>query len=110
MAFRPEKLREAREALHDHGRRVSQERFAELIGVSRRSPGRWENGEAEPRMAQLVRIADVTGRSVGFFFDVAPTELVREPSGMVADLLDRVAEGLSDYAREIRERTGGVEI
>lgn len=56
--------------MREHGRRVSQERFAELIGVSRRSPSRWENGEVEPRMEHLTRIADVTGKPIDFF--VAP--------------------------------------
>jgi transcriptional regulator with XRE-family HTH domain len=101
VAFRPEKLREAREALQEHGRPVSQERFAELIGVSRRSPGRWENREAEPRMAQLVRIAAVTGKPIGFFFDEPRKATVGEPA-MVADLLERVAEGINGIARELR--------
>ncbi len=52
----------------EHGRKVSQERFAELLGVSRRSPGRWENGEVEPRMQHLTRIADLTGKPIEFFF------------------------------------------
>jgi len=53
--------------MQEHGRKVSQERFAELIGVSRRSPGRWENGEVEPRMEHLTRISDVTGKPIDYF-------------------------------------------
>lgn len=53
--------------MSEHGRKVSQERFAELLGVSRRSPGRWENGEVEPRMEHLTRIADVTGKPIDYF-------------------------------------------
>lgn len=105
MAFSPQRLRDAREALKEHGRKISQERFAELIGVSRRSPGRWENGEAEPRMTQLVKIALVTGRPVGFFFDdpaVSPT--VDEPE-LMATLLERLADGLHAQARELRADT-----
>lgn len=67
MAFDGARLREARKAMREHGREVSQERFAELVGVSRRSPGRWENGEVEPRMEHLSRIADVTGKPIDFF-------------------------------------------
>lgn len=103
MAFSPERLKEARKALRDHGREMSQERFAELIGVSRRSPGRWENGESEPRMVQLARISEVTGQPIGFFFDghTNGNGHVGEPD-VVADLLDRLAHGLQAQARELR--------
>lgn len=67
MAFNGQRLREAREGMREHGRKVSQERLAELLGVSRRSPGRWENGEVEPRMEHLTRISDVTGKPIEFF-------------------------------------------
>lgn len=39
-----------------------------MLGVARRQPGRWENNETEPQMRHLVRIAEVTGRPIGFFF------------------------------------------
>lgn len=102
MAFSPDRLKEARKALREHGREVSQDRFAEMIGVSGRSPGRWENGESEPRMAQLARIAEVTGRPVGFFFDQDAFAQLGEPD-MMADLLQRFGETLIAQAHEIRE-------
>lgn len=67
MAFDGTKLRTAREQMREHGRKVSQERFAELIGVSRRSPGRWENGVSEPRVHHLQAIARATGKPIDFF-------------------------------------------
>jgi transcriptional regulator with XRE-family HTH domain len=100
MAFSPTRLKQARTALREHGRTVSQDRFAEMIGVSKRSPGRWENGEAEPRMVQLARIAEVTGRPIGFFFDEQTT--VSEPEVM-ADLLQRLGESLVSQAQHLRE-------
>lgn len=76
-----------------------------MIGVSRRSPGRWENGEAEPRMAQLTRIAEVTGRPVGFFFDEpqVATRAVDMADGfrMVADLLQAYHEGRVDIRPKV---------
>ncbi len=56
----------------ENGRRVSQDRFAELIGVSPRTPQRWEAGDAEPRASYLDRISEVTGKPIGFFFDDRP--------------------------------------
>jgi transcriptional regulator with XRE-family HTH domain len=70
--FSGQKLREARKDMREDGRRVSQERFAELVGVSRRTPLRWEQGEVEPRASHLTRIAEVTGKPIGFFFDDRP--------------------------------------
>lgn len=107
MAFLPQRLKEARKALREHGREVSQDRFAELVGVSKRSPGRWENGESEPRMAQLAQIAEVTGRPIGFFFDALPVTSVGTP-GMTADLLERLAEVLRGAAEQERSKEATV--
>ncbi len=87
--------------MRESGRKVSQHRFAELVGVSLRSPGRWENGESEPRMTQLVKIAEVTGRPIGFFFEGAsgPTPDQQE---LFATLLDRLSSTLSAAAFDIR--------
>lgn len=67
MRFSADKLREARQAMLEHGRPVSQERLAELLGVSKRSVERWETG-ATPRRRQIEQIAEVTGKPEGFFF------------------------------------------
>lgn len=42
----------------------SQEALAELIGVSRQSVSKWENGEAEPEIAKLKLLADAFGVTV----------------------------------------------
>jgi transcriptional regulator with XRE-family HTH domain len=70
--FSGTRLRQARKEMDDNGRKVSQERFAELVGVSRRTPLRWEQGEVEPRASHLTKIAEVTGKPIGFFFDDRP--------------------------------------
>lgn len=66
------KLREAREEMREEGRKVSQQRFAELIEVSHQTPGRWERGEVEPQGRNLVRIAAITSKPLEFFFTGAP--------------------------------------
>lgn len=99
MDFQPHRLREAREALTDRGRRVTQDRFAELVGVSKRSPGRWENGESEPRMVQLTRISEVTGRSIGFFFgEPELTDPLDQARSQIADALTQIGEGFDELA------------
>lgn len=70
--FSGARLRQAREEMREGGRAVSQLRFAELVGVSRQSPGRWERGFVAPQGRNLVRIAEVTGKPLEFFFDDAP--------------------------------------
>lgn len=70
--FSGERLREARKGMIEHGRRVSQERFALLLGVSRRTPQRWEMGATEPTASNLARIAELTGKPLGFFYDDRP--------------------------------------
>ena len=77
--FSGARLREAREELRDHGRKVSQERFAELVGCSRRSPSRWENGAAEPRMRHLQAISQATGKPIEWFFVSSEGDTSPEP-------------------------------
>jgi transcriptional regulator with XRE-family HTH domain len=40
---------------------ISQERLAELLGVSRATVIRWESGKASPRPADLPAISEKTG-------------------------------------------------
>lgn len=114
MAFDGKKLKEAREALGKPHRPMTQERFAELIGVSKRSPGRWENGPTSPRMKQLVRISEATGRPIGWFFhddsaNVIPhLGLAEALATMKAELLESLAEDLQARAVAIRSSAAGV--
>jgi transcriptional regulator with XRE-family HTH domain len=68
--WNPERLREARAQLRDHGRPISQGRFAELVGVSKRTLERNESLTAPvaPKADALARIVTVTGQPVEFFF------------------------------------------
>lgn len=57
---------------------ITQEKLAELIGVSRESIRRWEKNETSPSIENLRKIGMVLGASSGYFFseenDVNKTE------------------------------------
>lgn len=53
---------------------LSQERLAELIGVSRQSVSKWETGEAEPEIRKLKLLAQVFEVSVDWLLSEAETE------------------------------------
>ena len=64
------RVRQYREAMEaDRGRRVSQERLAEMTGLHRTYIGHVERGEVNVALYNIVRIADALG--------VDPGELVR---------------------------------
>lgn len=48
------RLRQARRS-----RGLSQERLAHLVGVVSRTVRRWESGDSDPHVADVVRLADV---------------------------------------------------
>ena len=52
MAFSENLIRERR------ARSLSQEKLAELVGVSRQTVSQWENGYTEPDLTRLRRLAD----------------------------------------------------
>lgn len=54
LRITPERIRKLREKLG-----VSQERFAELLGVNLHSVSRWESGKTSPRPEQKARIAAI---------------------------------------------------
>ena len=65
MAFSENLIRERR------ARNLSQEKLAELVGVSRQTVSQWENGYTEPDLTRLRRLAEL--------FDLSLDELVEGP-------------------------------
>lgn len=55
----PQRLRQLRTA-----RRITQTRVAELLAISPRVYTRWENGDATPQFATVVKIADILNVSL----------------------------------------------
>jgi len=83
-----------RRARKDMG--LSQERFAQAVGVGRRAPIRWESGEVQPQARHLARIVQVSGKDIEFFF----SEDDDEESELMA--LRRRAEALASAAGDVR--------
>lgn len=64
---------------------ISQERFAGLIGTSRRHLMRIENGTHTPRPALIERIAEESGHDLSFFLDGDDDEESDRVAGMTLD-------------------------
>ena len=71
---------------------ITQEQFAEVLGISGRTISRWETGSNMPDISLLVEIAD--------FFDVSIPEIINgeRKSEKMNEEVREVAETLSDYA------------
>ena len=71
---------------------ITQEEFAEKIGVSGRTVSRWETGSNMPDISLLVEIAD--------FYDVDVREIIEgvKKSEMMNEEIRDTAEKMADYA------------
>lgn len=70
ILFRPDQIKELREGLG-----LTQQEFADRIGVAKQSVSSWENGVAEPSITSLLRIVNTCGAKLGSFFAAdAPAE------------------------------------
>ena len=49
---------------------LSQERVAELVGVSRQSVTKWESGQSAPSTEKLFRLAEIFGTTVDMLLDI----------------------------------------
>ncbi len=76
---------------------ITQEQFAEILGVSGRSVSRWETGSNMPDISLLVEIAD--------YFDVSIPEIINgeRKSEKMNEEVKEVAEAMSDYATSEKE-------
>ena len=62
--FKSERLKEARKR-----KGLSQERLAELVGVTRSTVAKWEIGERSPKGDHLIKLSEVLGVSPSYFFE-----------------------------------------
>lgn len=76
---------------------ITQEKLAEVLGVSGRTVSRWETGSNMPDISLLVEIAE--------FFDVSIPEIINgeRKSESMDEEIKKVAESLSDYANVEKE-------
>lgn len=92
MSELPRRIREARGAL-------SQEEFAHRLGVSTRTPNRWETGKSKPRAKARKALSDLSGKPESYFED--------DDSG-TSELDHAIAVALREVIqRVIREELGG---
>lgn len=63
LAFNAEQIRSLREGLG-----LSQQEFAERIGVSKQAVSQWEAGVTAPSIENLLRVVNVTGAKLESFF------------------------------------------
>lgn len=77
---------------------ITQEQFAEKIGVSARTVSRWETGNNMPDISLLSEIAD--------FYDVGIPEIIagERKSDEMNEEVKEVAEAMSDYAGQEKEK------
>jgi transcriptional regulator with XRE-family HTH domain len=77
--------------------RLTQEALALRVGVSPRTPNRWETGKSRPRASQLPALAEALGKPVEYFEDDDPAEaaMVRAREEAAAQVITLVMTALS---------------
>lgn len=93
-----EKIRELRKSRH-----LSQEQFAEKLGISRQSVSKWESGQATPELDKIVLLSEIFGVTTDSLLkeDAAPPE--RHPdwedsshwNDMAGSVLTAIGTGLN---------------
>jgi transcriptional regulator with XRE-family HTH domain len=73
---------------------MTQERFAEKLGVSRQAVSKWENGTAVPDVQMLIRISD--------FYNLTMDQLIRDDFDLPMakcdeEKLESKEENISDF-------------
>lgn len=88
----------------EHGRRVSQQSFADRVGVHVITVSQWERGRSAPTVANLMAIAEATGRPIEFFTsDQDDEESEQRMRVLLSHLIERHQDDLAqDLLSEIR--------
>jgi transcriptional regulator with XRE-family HTH domain len=61
------RIKQARKSMpYENGRRISQESFSRKLGVHWVTVSSWERGHSVPGTANLVHIAEITGKPLSF--------------------------------------------
>lgn len=68
---------------------LSQERVAELVGVSRQSVTKWESGQSAPSTENLFRLAEIFGTTVDLLLDI-PKENTTQSDDQEKELASQV--------------------
>lgn len=86
------------------GRRVSQQSLADRIGVHVITVSQWERGRSQPTVANLMAIAEATGKPMEFFTgDEDDEDSEQRMRILLAHLIERHEDDLAeDLLHEIR--------
>lgn len=65
LSFKPDQIRGLREGLG-----LSQQEFADRIGVTKQAVSSWETGASSPSIENLLRMVNACGAKLDSFFEV----------------------------------------
>lgn len=86
-----QRIREARESAG-----FTQENLAEAVGVSRTAVARWESDDIEPKLQNLISIAELLHVSTDFLFGI-------RNNSNVSDLSDDAAAALNQFIAAVKK-------
>ena len=78
---------------------LTQEKVAELVGVSRAAISRWELGEIEPKIEHLVALSDSLGISVDHLLGIDP-----KSGKWDLDISEEAFYALEKFIGEVRKK------
>lgn len=95
------RVAQARLALDERGKPMTQTRFAELVGIHNGTMNRIENGKARVSLETLEKIVTLTGRSREWLVGDTSTDREAEQRQAIVQALAPLAEALLLVAREV---------
>ena len=85
---------------------LSQEAFAEKLGVSRQSVSKWESGTAIPEIDKIIAMSELFGVSTDELLKGEDVELTEEKTVLMAEETDETFQDTFDITPPIPEETG----
>ena len=79
---------------------LTQEKLAEIIGVSRTAVVRWESGETDPTIDHLIEMTKVLKVSADFLLGTNDTDQVMNTLMEMASSLNKLISGLQENEEE----------
>ena len=79
---------------------LTQEKLAEIIGVSRTAVVRWESGETVPTVDHLIEMTSVLQVSADFLLGISDTDQVTSTLMEMASTLNRLISYIQDNKGE----------
>jgi len=93
MIYLGKKIKAAREQIG-----LTQDKLADLVGVSRAAVARWENGDIEPKLKNLIALTEALNVSSDYLLGISEDLF----DGL--DLSEKAVEALILLLRELRKQ------